>query len=62
MDKESPWAHMELEFWPTWDYRKACEIYGLLVQKEKKEFKLFLFLHHAQTTNDELLVSRNFRG
>jgi hypothetical protein len=46
----------------AWCSRKACEIYSSLVQKKKLKIKLFSFPQAAQTTIDQFLVSRNFRG
>jgi hypothetical protein len=60
-NKNSPWAHIELEL-------GVLDVHGKLVKyvvhssKKNVEKELFFFTQAAQTAIDQFLVSRNFRG
>jgi hypothetical protein len=60
-NKNSPRAHIESEL-------SLLGVHGKLVKyvvhssKRKIEKKIFFFTQAAQTTIDQFLVSRNFRG
>jgi hypothetical protein len=46
----------------AWCFQKGCEICSSLVQKKKMKKKIFFNTQAAQTSIDQFLVSRNFRG
>jgi hypothetical protein len=61
-NKNSPHAHMELEFDVLVVHGKLVKYVVHLSKKKKLKKKLFLFTQAAETAIDHFLVSRNFRG
>jgi hypothetical protein len=60
-NKNSPRAHMELELGMLGVHKKLVK-YVVHSSKRKNWKKLSFFTEAAQTTIDQFLVSRNFRG